>query len=544
MEGPVKLRDRQNMDRGIHEEALSALHARGQNLYRQKQYEAALQCFTEAINQDAKTPISVLDNRAATHTKLGNLRAALNDGREIIQQDKASCVGYLRTGKILQLLGNLKMAMDLYEMGFRKVPSNDPDLVYEKLVRQVAPPRTIDPLRILPLELAEMTIKYLEFRYIVGLLRVSKSWHRLLISIPSLWNNLDLSAAKKPVTLGAVRKYIKWSNGTTTRVTFDKFGANAESIPRYVATRCKRLEDMRVPGGLIGASILKAAPCASNLKTLIVSKSCQVSCDTVSQLLCHCPNLERAEFHSVSASEKRPAAWEKDMPKLRTLVLDALTRRRGEQRPLLALDTLVAKIVGIITLSVKGWFVPPSSPGPNLDFSNLHELQHLDITRLVAQLPPQLPSTMTHLSLAGWSELSLSVLQACLLPNKGNLKHLDIGGCIALSIANLKDLITHSYLECVEDLVLKSCTLDDEIAILIARNLPRLKNLDLARTKVTGVGVKALVIGLEGKLERLDLDGCNSTSIDAVEFARAMGVKVAFGFPDRLSGGRRIKQQS
>ena len=47
MEGPAKLRDRQNMDRGIHEEVLSALHARGQNLYRQKQYEAALQCFTK-----------------------------------------------------------------------------------------------------------------------------------------------------------------------------------------------------------------------------------------------------------------------------------------------------------------------------------------------------------------------------------------------------------------------------------------------------------------------------------------------------------------
>ena len=406
-----------------------------------------------------------------------------------------------------------------------------------------------------------------------GLLRVSKSWQRLLISTPSLWTDLDLAAAKKPVNLGAVRKYIKWSSGTTTRVTFDRFGANAESIPRYVATRCKRLEDMRVPGGLIGASILKAAPCASNLKTLIVSKSCQVSCDTVSQLLCHCPNLERAEFHSVSSSEKRAPAWEKDMPKLRTLVLDTpvLTRRRGtpEGRPLLAIDPLVTKIVGITTLSVKGWFVPPSFPGPNLDFSNLHQLQHLDITRLVAQLPPQLPSSVhtflmadcipfprisgipfagfdlpqvTRLSLAGWSELSLSVLQACLLPNKGNLKHLDIGGCIALSIANLKELITQGYLEGVEDLVLKSCTLDDEIAMLIARNLPRLKNLDLAHTKVTGVGVKALIIGLQGKLERLDLDGCNSTSIDAVELARAMGVKVAFGFPDHLRGGRSIKQ--
>lgn len=150
---------------------------------------------------------------------------------------------------------------------------------------------------------------------------------------------------------------------------------------------------------------------------------------------------------------------------------------------------------------------------------------------------------MTRLSLAGCFELSLVDLQACLLPSKGKVTHLDIGGCIALSSANLKELITHGYLEGIEDLVLKSCNIDDEIAMFIARNLPRLKNLDLACTKITGVGVKALVVGLEGKLEHLCLDGCHSTSIDAVELARALGVKVAFGFPDPLSWGRRITQR-
>lgn len=389
--------------------------------------------------------------------------------------------------------------------------------------------------------------------------------------MPGLWRDLDFSAAKKPVTLGAVRKYIKRSNGTTTRVTLDRFGYNAEKIPRYVATRCKCLEDLRIPGGLIGASILEAAPCAPNLKILIISNSCQVSCDTVSQLLCHCPNLERAEFHSVSAAESRPARWVVDMPKLRTLILDTpkVVRRRGQRHSILALDTLLTKIHNILKLSVQGWFVPPALPVLSLDFSNLHQLQHLNISRLIATLPPRLPLTvrmfsmancnyfprpqgvsfadfdlpqMVRLSLAGWPELSLGDLQACLVPSKGKVTHLDIGGCIALSSANFKELITHGYLEGVEDLILKSCNIDDEIGMLLARNLPRLNNLDLACTKITGVGVKALVIGLEGKLEHLCLDGCHSTNVDAVDLARAMGVKVAFGFPDPLSGGRRIKQ--
>ena len=47
MEGPLNLRQRRNMARNLHEETLSALHMRGQDLYRKKQYEAALQCLTE-----------------------------------------------------------------------------------------------------------------------------------------------------------------------------------------------------------------------------------------------------------------------------------------------------------------------------------------------------------------------------------------------------------------------------------------------------------------------------------------------------------------
>lgn len=91
MGGPPTLRERQNLTQQTHEETLSALHVRGQDLYRQKQYEAALACFTKAISQDAKAPVAVLDNRAATYTKLGNLRAALNDGRQMIQQEKTKC---------------------------------------------------------------------------------------------------------------------------------------------------------------------------------------------------------------------------------------------------------------------------------------------------------------------------------------------------------------------------------------------------------------------------------------------------------------------
>ena len=395
-----------------------------------------------------------------------------------------------------------------------------------------------------------------------GLLRLSKKWSQLLTSTPGLWSDLDFSNAKKPVTLGAVREYIRRGNGTTTRVILDRFGSNAENIPRYIATRCRSLKDLRLSGGLIGASILKAVPYISNLKTLIISGACQMSCDVVSQLLSHSLNLEHAEFKIDIPAKNEPVGWEVDMPKLRTLKLDAAL-----EHELLALPALLDRIPNIQTLSVQGWLVPSSLTGQTndvIDFSKLHQLQNLDISRICMMPPLGFPSTlrtfvmtncqipidfvglnlphMTRLSMAGWNHLSLSELQACLMSNKGKLTHLDIGGCVELSSANIKEIITQNYLEGIEDLVLKSCNVDDEIAILMARNLPRLQKLDVANSKITGVGVKALVVGLEGKLEHLCLDGCDSTNIDAVKLARGMGVKVAYGFPDPLRGGRRIRQ--
>ena len=391
-----------------------------------------------------------------------------------------------------------------------------------------------------------------------GLLRVSKTWLQLLTSMPGLWTDLDFSIAKKPVTLGAVRKYIKRGNGTTARVVLDRFGSNAERIPRYIATRCQWLKDLRILGGFIGASILEAVPSISSLKTLIISEACQISCDVVSQLLSHSPNLERAEFQSVIGAKNRTVSWEVDMPKLRTLKLDA-----SYPHTLLALHTLLNRIPNIHTLSVQGWLVQ-SSLVQSIDFAKLHQLQNLDISRLFVIAPLYVPSTlrsfvitnctiprisflalnlphMIRLSLAGWNELSLSELQACLIPNKGKLTHLDIGGCVELSNANIKEIITQNYLEGIENLVLKSCNVDDEIATLMARNLSRLQKLDVSNSNITGVGVKALVDGLKGKLEHLCLDGCYSTNIDAVKLAREMGVNVAYGFPDPLRGGRRIR---
>ena len=77
---------------------------RGQDFYRLKNYEAAVGCFNrvcsirthkaladieQVIARNESPPSSVYDNRAAAYSKLGNLQAALRDGKRMIHAEKA-----------------------------------------------------------------------------------------------------------------------------------------------------------------------------------------------------------------------------------------------------------------------------------------------------------------------------------------------------------------------------------------------------------------------------------------------------------------------
>jgi hypothetical protein len=53
-----------------------------------------------------------------------------------------------------------------------------------------------------------------------------------------------------------------------------------------------------------------------------------------------------------------------------------------------------------------------------------------------------------------------------------------------------------------------------------------IRHLDLSTTWVTGVGIRALVTTLKGRLERLDVSQCRHLHQDAVEWARDQGVEV------------------
>lgn len=562
---------------------LQDLLRQGQSLYRQQKYGEALQCFdkvpehrrcrdqyswAQAVSSSADAPLTVYDHRAATLEKLNRPREALRDGRLMIERNPSSCKGYLRTGKVLQILQNSEKALDIYQLGLRREIHDDGGVALlrrmsSKLAKLLAPVQYVDPFTALPLELAEETLSYLCFRQMVNLLRVSRRWHSMLRAMPHLWMDLDLSTAKYSLTLGALRQYIKHARGNCTSISLNLNRADRENILAYAAKQCKDLRQITIVNGYVSSTILKAVPLAPNLQSIIITSQCEISLDTVEQVFAHAQDLGRAEFHRLAPSHgfHLTVRSEHGMRKLRELTLNASSNQ------VIDLDKILSNIPVIQVLSLRGWH---HSGRTKLDFSHLRRLEKLDIAGITAVLPPGLPESLRVFDCSKCTPAhyvptfplpdqatpnlpcleSLSIALTLIYPDlefiklldasKGKLKQLHASSVICKNV--IKALIIEDYLTSIEDLKLRE-VFDDELAILLARSLPRIRRLDLSHSKISGVGIKALITGLKSTLQWLGLDQCRNTSIDAVEFARSMNIKVSYGFTDHVARGKRIRLQ-
>ena len=60
----------------------------GRRYYKQKQYEKAIEAFTEGIEAANNQSMSLFDHRAAGYDKLAKFSLAVRDGRDMIKLDK------------------------------------------------------------------------------------------------------------------------------------------------------------------------------------------------------------------------------------------------------------------------------------------------------------------------------------------------------------------------------------------------------------------------------------------------------------------------
>lgn len=195
-----------------------------------------------------------------------------------------------------------------------------------------------------------MILSYFSFRNIVNCLRVSKGWMNYLIRRPSLWTDLDLTGATKPVPRTFIRNAVRRSENGVKRVIVYRF--QHTDVLRNIATACKSLQELHILSLplLLADTLIEVAQCAQNLKTFIIHAD--VSSDTAIQILRRRPTLEHVEFTSIISMEHN-SEWIGSFPHLHTVRLSRPKNTVFGQSTFV--ESLVQRAPRLQSLTLNNW---------------------------------------------------------------------------------------------------------------------------------------------------------------------------------------------
>ncbi|KAH7086214.1 hypothetical protein FB567DRAFT_560978 [Paraphoma chrysanthemicola] len=554
----------------------------GRRYYKLKQYEQAVEAFTQGI--DIAPSLSLYDYRAAAYDRLKNYSAAVKDGREMIKLDKQDVKGYLRTASVLEKLEKLDTALGIYKYGMKNVPVGDKNFkilqqLHDKTTRKLSPAKSVDPLTVLPVELAEMVLEYLSFKNIVNDMRVSRGWRDYLSKLPRLWMHLDMAGARKAVPRSFVDKAVRRSQNRLTRVTVHRF--EHVDILKNIARMCKSLAELEFISlpHMMSSTLTEIILHAPNLSKLVVHP--ETTADTVTQMLNSRPNLKHISFGGIRAS-RHPLEWKGPFPELETFIW------RGSEMltSSVSLGNLLVHTPHLRTLNVShlveyGDFMSMLQllPLTTLIMRKVKFGQFLGLPstlqRLVIEyqgsfelsgndhilLQPKLPA-LTHLALTDINQLSPSIMEDFLdryidgdgqdqikvLEEATLLQSLSIRGFLSTSTTSLfnpqapglfttsKRILTPSLQTL--DIATLPCN-DDEIEYLLSHKTS-LTSINISSTHITGESIKMLADQLP-LLKTIRADNCPRISgRAAIEYARLKGVMVSCSMEEG-KGSRKVR---
>lgn len=197
-----------------------------------------------------------------------------------------------------------------------------------------------------------------------------------------------------------------------------------------------------------------------------------------------------------------------------------------------------------LTLSCCDWLSIPCLPSSlqNLDFGGSTDGSGDGMGTLKWSHLPELKI----LSMQSNHMLTASKLSQLLRPNKGNLESLDISGCGLLTEADVQSYLKDGFLTRITWMDLAGLSIGDATVELVASSCPHLAIAGFGSTRITGVGIKALVTKLRPTLQRLYVSHCPELSPDAVVWARSQKIIVDYNFPSdpKGCGARTVRDQS
>ncbi|KAI7318060.1 hypothetical protein KC315_g10202 [Hortaea werneckii] len=483
------------------------LQREGKSCYKRGDYKTAIGHFDRAIGRAPS--VQLLDNRAACHEKLNDLPAALKDAKRAIQFQNEDPTGYLRAGKVLVKMEKQSVALEIYAHGLKKVKHIGQGYellrkVHGGLTTQLAPPTSVDPLTVLPRELAELILSYLSFQQRIAISRVSKQWSGFIRSSPNLWQHLDLSNPKRKVKTAFISKAINTARQKLTSATLSSLH-DFDKVLHALLRHCPIEHLTLCDTGLQSQNLVEALKKTKHLKSLRLDRGTEIGPTTLAQVIQVCASTLETFECTLARNEEFVGIWSKCE----------------------RLNTLKVTLTGDASRSRPGNAAANAPIAPGLGGALLPTLH---------EFTPILQSLTIH------DKKARSQLHSVLdLRNLGGLERLDLE--LPIESAHqllLPPTLIHLRLEQLLEFGLRpSSVCDDNIADVITEKLPSLHTVDLSGTDITGVGVKKLL--RNSNLKNLVVNDCRYLGSDAVAWAREHAVKVAYKMSSSETGGKKVR---
>ncbi|KAL2830097.1 hypothetical protein BJY01DRAFT_261042 [Aspergillus pseudoustus] len=515
--------------------------------------------------------LSVLDNRAATYTKLLQYDQALKDSRQMIKHDKQDERGYLRCAKALLLDGKPEKALEVYAYALKSLPKDRSrrrvvEAMHQKLQDKLRS-KCYDPFTVFPYEIARMVVEDFDFRELVAILRVSKGWDRFLSSMRDLWMRLDFSRARSKIHWSSVLSYIRRSKAMLTQaVVTNLTKASIRKVLEYIS-RCPNLQHLEILCPFGSECVYELFKGCKQLKFFLISAETPIPQSTLTKLLSSLPNLEHIEIHKATKSREADVQWPPSLSKLQSITLGTTESSITENYlPALYIPRMtitepptpfvLSNLTELRLHSNPQIFVPYP---PSFNPADFPRLQKLDMSGIYVGGEFALPSSLQFLRIQGGAAIEALpfallddkplhlpnletlvfsdvpwvthvTLMAFMAQAKAPMRVLHVDSCLRITATTLVTLLREYVLQLETLNVAHLMGVDDTTIYFLIERLTALKVLNLSYTDITGVTLKMLVDAHEtdakAHVECVYVKGCEGISSDAIDYGRARGLAI------------------
>ncbi|PBK74766.1 hypothetical protein ARMSODRAFT_1080451 [Armillaria solidipes] len=202
--------------------------------FKKSKYQAAVQSFTEAIDNGGDQQFLIFDSRAAAYDKLNNPVAALRDAKKVIDLAPTRWQGYLRAAHIFHDMRKLDQSISMADMALARIKPEDTkrraqvaslkDVVLEHR-RRVAYHLGKIPIELM-VDIFDLVVSY-DATLVLTISAVCGSWRDVARSAPALWRTLVLTH-RNPV-----RKTKVWLERSKGRIRELRLLGSLQSVPGW-----------------------------------------------------------------------------------------------------------------------------------------------------------------------------------------------------------------------------------------------------------------------------------------------------------------------